>query len=81
MTSDTAKKKRFIIITSIILISLLLVLAVYFSTYRKCTASDLKSRSPIKTTGSGFTQEAACRKALATCSLYSTWPMDCKVVE
>ena len=73
-------KKQYVIIISVALTSLLL-LAVFMARSKECRVSDFRSKSPVETSSSGFTKESACKKALATCALYSSWPMDCKIKE
>jgi hypothetical protein len=80
LKTPEAKKKRIVIISAT-LISILIIIYVSFSRSKSCNASDFMPRSPINTTATGFTKESACKKALATCSLYSTWPKNCKIKE
>lgn len=73
-------RKKYVIIISVTL-TLFLLLAVFMARSKECKVSDFRSRSPVETASSGFTKESACKKALATCALYSSWPMDCRVKE
>ncbi len=73
------KKKHAIIIS--VTLAILLVLIVIMGSSQKCKVSDFRYKSPVESNSSGFTKESACKKALAICTRYSSWPMNCKIKE
>lgn len=78
MLSPSDLKKKKIIIISITTF-LLLVLAVSMARSNDCKVSDFRSKSPVEATSTGFTKQSACKKALAICVLYSSWPKECRI--
>ncbi len=71
----TKKQKRILIGCTVGVLASL----VFFSKSQSCHVSDFRLKNSTETNSSGFSKEAACEKAMATCKAYSSFSENCRI--